>query len=227
MRSKDRTAGRDSEPTFIESARRAQIVECAIETLARLGYGRTSLAEIAKRAGISKSVISYYFATKDELIRQVVAEVYATGREFMVGRMGTQSNAADALRTYISSNVAFLGAYRTQVLALVEIIASVRSDDGTMPFESPADSVAVAELEPLLRWGQESGVFRPFSTKVMAVTIRAAIDALPWRLAAASDVELDGYAAELVELFDRATAVTPKGPRGASKAGTAVGRKAR
>ena len=41
---------------------------CAIEVLAELGYAQTSFARIAERAGISKSVISYHFAGKDELL---------------------------------------------------------------------------------------------------------------------------------------------------------------
>ena len=204
MRLKNSTSVRD-EPTFTETARRAQIVACAIETIARLGYGRASLAEIAKQARISKSVISYYFATKDELIRQVVTAVYATGMEFMVKRMATQIEPAEALRTYIISNVAFIGEYRTQMRALVEIIAGFRSDDGTMPFEAPASPAATGDLEKLLRWGQQSGAFRDFAPTVMAVAIRAAMDALPWRLAATPDIDLDAYANELAELFDIAT----------------------
>ena len=206
MRSKISTPVRE-EPTFIEAARREQIVRCAGETIAQLGYARASLAEIAKHAGISKSVISYYFATKDELIRQVVADVYATGRAFMLPRLEGATNAKEALRVYVRSNVEFMRAYRTQVLALIEIIASHRDGDGDerMPYETPANSLAVAELQPLLAWGQESGDFRAFSTEVMAVTIRAALDALPWRLAALPDLNLDDFAAELVELFDLAT----------------------
>ena len=204
MRSKSSTPVRE-EPTFIEAARREQIVRCAAETIAQLGYARASLAEIAKQAGISKSVISYYFATKDELIRQVVIDVYTTGRDFMVARMAKPPSATEALRTYISANVAFIGAHRTQVLALIAIIASHRDDNGQMPFETPADSATVKDVEGLLRWGQESGDFRAFSTEVMAVAIRASLDALPWRLSAAPDLDLDAYAAELVELFDLAT----------------------
>lgn len=52
-------AGVRGEPTFIEAARRAQIVQCASDAIDELGFERASLAEIAKRAGISKSVISY------------------------------------------------------------------------------------------------------------------------------------------------------------------------
>ncbi len=56
--------------SFIEKARRAQIMECAIETLAEVGYVKASLGQIAKRAKISKGVISYYFTNKEELLEQ-------------------------------------------------------------------------------------------------------------------------------------------------------------
>ena len=70
-------------PSFIEQARRAQIVECAIETIADLGFAQASLAQIAKRAGVSTGVISYYFAGKDELIREVSAYVFSAGEAFI------------------------------------------------------------------------------------------------------------------------------------------------
>ena len=41
--------------TVTASARRAQIVTAAIDTIAELGYGNASLARIAKRAGISST----------------------------------------------------------------------------------------------------------------------------------------------------------------------------
>ncbi len=71
MRIKNKPDGQ-SRPTFTEAARRTQIIECAIETLATLGYAQASLAHIAKRAGISKGVIVYYFSSKEELFEQVI-----------------------------------------------------------------------------------------------------------------------------------------------------------
>ncbi|MQA95092.1 MAG: TetR family transcriptional regulator [Streptosporangiales bacterium] len=38
-------------PTFTTTARRAQIVAATIDTLAELGYGQTTFARIAERAG--------------------------------------------------------------------------------------------------------------------------------------------------------------------------------
>jgi Bacterial regulatory proteins, tetR family len=53
----------DSPPerTFIEAARRNQIVAAAIDTIAEVGYARASFARIAARAGISPGLISYLY----------------------------------------------------------------------------------------------------------------------------------------------------------------------
>ena len=69
MRIKDKPDDQ-SRPTFTEAARRTQIIACAIETLATLGYAQASLAHIAQRAGISKGVIVYYFSSKEELYQE-------------------------------------------------------------------------------------------------------------------------------------------------------------
>ncbi|MBV9802070.1 MAG: TetR family transcriptional regulator, partial [Solirubrobacterales bacterium] len=72
MRSDSIPNVRPDSRTFIEQARRAQIVGVAIDTIAELGYAQASLARIAERAGISKGVIAYHFAGKEDLIAEVV-----------------------------------------------------------------------------------------------------------------------------------------------------------
>ncbi|WP_409496972.1 TetR family transcriptional regulator [Amycolatopsis sp. cmx-11-12] len=67
--------------TFTESARRAQIVAAAIETIAGLGYARASFAQIAKEAKLSSTgLISYHFANKEELVRTVLEDVFAAAQ---------------------------------------------------------------------------------------------------------------------------------------------------
>jgi AcrR family transcriptional regulator len=82
MRTKNVSVGQ-KRPSFIEAARRAQLIECAIETIATLGYAQASLAHIAQRAGISKSVITYYFSSKEELIEQVVTAIFKDAASFI------------------------------------------------------------------------------------------------------------------------------------------------
>ena len=69
MRS-EKGAGGQKPRSFIEEARRAQIISSAIEVIAELGFARASLAQIARHAGISKGVISYHFAGGEVLIAQ-------------------------------------------------------------------------------------------------------------------------------------------------------------
>jgi AcrR family transcriptional regulator len=196
-------------PSFIEAARRAQIVQCAAATIAELGYQRASLSEIAKRARISKSVISYYFASKDDLIMQVVIDVYTAGTLFMMPRLQALTSARDLLRTYIESNVAFMAVNRPLVRAVVEIVFNFRDESGVSKLDPHGADQAVTDLEMILRQGQESGEFRDFPPTPMAFAIRSALDMLPPRLAIYPDLDLEAYAAELAELFDRATVRDP------------------
>jgi len=201
------TPAGQEERSFIEIARRAQIIECAINAIAELGYAKASLAEIAKRAGVSKGVISYHFAGKGELMQQVVSTVVEKAGALMLPRIYAEHRATGMLRAYIESNLEFLDSHRKHIMALMNISGgAARSEDGkpmidlTLTFEP-----AVQALENLLRSGQERGEFREFSTRVMAVTIRNAIDAVSLQLAVYPDLDLKTYANELATLFDVAT----------------------
>jgi TetR/AcrR family transcriptional regulator, fatty acid metabolism regulator protein len=193
-------------PSFIEAARRAQIVKCAIETIAELGYERASLAEIAKRAGVSKSVISYYFAGKDELLDLVVVEVYTACGAFMLPFIQAEKSASGALRAFITSNVEFIGSHRKDIQAVIEIISSSRTADGRPRFDVKGQEQGLADLEEhILRRGQREGEFRKFATSVMAVAIRQSIDALGARLLAYPALDFKEYGEELATIFERAT----------------------
>jgi AcrR family transcriptional regulator len=192
--------------SFIENARRAQIIECAIDAIAELGYAKASLAEIAKRAGVSKGVISYHFAGKRELIQQVVNSLLEKGEAMMLPRVVAERDAIGMLRAYIEGNIEFLGSHHSHVQAVMNISVSARDDDGApmIDLARPLEQLA-RELEKLLVYGQQRGEFREFSTKAMAVTIRSAIDAIPALLALDPKLDLESYAKELVTLFDLAT----------------------
>jgi betaine-aldehyde dehydrogenase len=51
-----------------EEARRVQLVEVTIDSLAEVGWVGTTLAEIARRAGVSPGLVAHYFADKDGLL---------------------------------------------------------------------------------------------------------------------------------------------------------------
>ena len=198
----------DSSPsgrTFLEAARRAQIVACAIDVLAAEGYARATLARVAERARVSKSVIVYHFGSKEKVFEQVVAEVFQTATGDLLPRLESARSPADKLRAYIAGRVGFLASHRAHMLALFEIWMNLRNDDGGLRLgESDAESTVDA-IEQLLRAGQSSGDFGQFAPRVMAMAVRQAIDGVLLQLRTEPELDLDEYARELVELFDRAT----------------------
>ena len=204
------TAADKPERTFIEIARRAQIVAAAIDTIAEVGYVRASLAQIARRLGISRGLISYHFAGKDELIAQVVSEVLEQGKAYMRPRILAQASTGSGfLRAYIESNLAFMREHRNHMVAIVEIARGGLTADGQQRFYGDADiDEAVKILEQHLARFQSQGELRPdFDPRVMAVAIRAAIDAVPRRLAHDPDLDIDNYAREIATTFELATRI--------------------
>ncbi len=57
--------------------RRSQLANSALQTLAELGYARTSLREIAQNSEFSHGVLHYYFRDKVDLITHCVREYKA------------------------------------------------------------------------------------------------------------------------------------------------------
>lgn len=190
--------------SFTASARRAQIVKAAIETIAELGFAAASFARIAERAGLSSTrLISYHFDGKDELVAEVAADVISSLGQFVGERMQHETTPAGALRTYLRANFEFTATHRIQMKALVAVFMS-----GGMRYE--ADSAqTLSPIEAILRDGQASGAFRDFDAGVMAAVVQRCVEGLPLLLDSRPDLDPGAYADEVTTLFDLATRQAP------------------
>lgn|SRR6185312_754289 len=204
MRTRPKSAPAENR-SFAETARRVQIVDCAIETIAELGFAKASVEQIAKRAGVSKGVITYHFPNKEEIVDAIVEKVVAAGRAYMEPRIMAETSAAGRLRAYIESDLEFIDAHRKPLIALVEIAMSARRADGSLVIGPESLAQRTASLEELLRAGQRSGEFRRFHTRVMALTIIQAIDGVPPLLAREPNLDVKLHAKELSAAFALAT----------------------
>lgn len=194
--------------SFIEKARRAQIVECAIETIAEVGYAQASLGQIAKRAKISKGVISYHFANKEELLDQIPIEYYLAWKSYITPRIEAQKSPKEMLRVYIESNLTFVDENRKHVFAVIETVSNQRTADGKLRIAADHDETILLPIENILTQGMKEGMFREFtrpSVRVMALTIRNAIDGFTIELMRNPHLNVQEYTRELVTIFDLST----------------------
>jgi AcrR family transcriptional regulator len=209
MRPKRRPTGRQA-PSFIEAARRAQIIAAATETLADRGYAEASLAAIAVRAGITKSIISYHFTDKADLLEQVVAQIYGDIWSYIEPRLAAAPTAAGRLRAYIEAEFGYLESHRAQLLAVGQVLANHRDRAGRLFLLEQAAATVVGFVSKILEAGQRTGEFRVFDPRLMAVTIHHALNGALHYWVTCPGLSLHAYAEELVTLFARATARNPR-----------------
>jgi AcrR family transcriptional regulator len=208
------------ERTFTRAKRRDQLVGCMIDAIAQAGFPRASVAEVARRAGVSKGVVTYHFPAKDDLIRAVIADVIGS----MSGHMMACAVAADPhqfperfLPAYIAAWVGYYRAHARDVLALVRIYNGFRDESGQPDPAFRSRDTEIARVADVLRHGQALGRLGPFDAGVLAAVLKAALDDLLAQFAEDPSLDLEAYGAEMTTLFERAarpqlTAARPPAP---------------
>jgi AcrR family transcriptional regulator len=189
------------QPTFIEAARKAQIIEAALTTISELGFANASLAQIARRASISKGVIGYYFPTKDALIEAAMEHFYMAGHGSMMAELDKCKTPVEMLSRYIETNLQYIADNRVGTRAVGEVVANFRRPNGELFYKAEDAEPMIQGTEAIFAWGQQAGDFRAFDKRIMAVTLRGAIDNFGSQLATNEDLDVELYARELKELF--------------------------
>ncbi len=194
--------------TFTQRKRRDQLVECAIDAIAEVGYPRASVAEVARRAGVSKGVVTYHFPAKDDLIQAVIADVIGEMGQYLEPRLRAANPVQHPERfiaSYLTGWTGYIQTHGRDVLALVRIYNAFRDESGrpTPAFDVRANEITtVAEI---LRQGQETRCLGSFDPRIMAAVMKAALDDLLIQYADNPELDLDAYGAQLVALFEAAT----------------------
>ena len=64
----ERPAGETAPRKASRESRRQQLIEATIATIARRGYARTTLTDVAATAGLSHGLVNFHFETKEKLL---------------------------------------------------------------------------------------------------------------------------------------------------------------
>src|SRR5882724_2820284 len=89
-----------------EEARRVQLVEVSIDSLAEVGYVGTTLAEIAGRAGVSPGLVAHYFDDKDGLLEAAFRTLARTLAARMRARLALARTPRGRVQAVIDINLA-------------------------------------------------------------------------------------------------------------------------
>lgn len=197
---------RNKSASFIEAVRRTQFVQAAVVTVAELGYRRASLAEIASRAGIAKSAVAYYFASKEGLLLEVVQTVFgALGERVLAAVDGVETPVA-RLRAYVETYVEHIDEHRLDIAAAVEIVVSHRTADGTPMYLLDAED-DTALLRSILQAGIDAGVFQVMPVDVATELVESVLDRAITLVQRDLGVDLREFSAQVLPFLLRALGV--------------------
>lgn len=196
----------EGKASFITEARREQIREAAIRTLDEIGYVNASLAQIAKRAGISTALISYHFADKYDLMNHLLTHLVESSAGYILERVERAKSPTDQLNAYIVASLDYQAAHPARNTALVEIVFNARTPDG-VPYYKLGDDEdedpVQRELRRILTEGQRTGEFGAFRVDVVATMIQGAIGEYMLIPEAGKKADPQTYRDELVRMIHR------------------------
>ncbi|KAF0093130.1 MAG: TetR family transcriptional regulator [Puniceicoccaceae bacterium 5H] len=177
--------------------------------MAEEGYAGASLARIAQRAGISKSVLLYHFSGKNALLETTVTQIYGEIWDYLRPGFEQETTARGQLLTYIAAEFTFMAQNRTRLLALSYLLTNHRDRDGVLYLREQAEKAYLQSVGKILEQGQQNGEFRDFALQPMAATLMHAINGALEQWVAHPELSLHEYERELVTTFDLATRKQP------------------
>jgi len=101
-----RGAGTAATAVDTGGARRTQLIEMTIDSLAEVGYVESTLTRIGKRAGVSAGLVAHYFEDKDGLLEATFRTLIARLGVRMHARMRQAHTPRGRVQAIIDANLA-------------------------------------------------------------------------------------------------------------------------
>ncbi|WP_345380779.1 TetR/AcrR family transcriptional regulator [Pseudonocardia yuanmonensis] len=141
-----------------EQARR-RLVSAAEECFLAYGVQRTTMDDIAKRAGVSRPTVYRYFADRDALIIEVVSRrsraFSGQAREFIDSRTTFADKLVDGLTFLID------GGRKDPILQALLRPENLGAASGVLTSSNVAQNLTYEIWEPILSAAQAAGEMRP------------------------------------------------------------------
>ena len=110
-----------------------QIVDAAIRVLARQGYAKTSLLDIAKEAGMSKGALHYHYPTKEALIHAVLETACNAVQARTMRAWSPSDNPFEALRKSLEELWATRAERSNEAVVVADLLALSLYDGALRP----------------------------------------------------------------------------------------------
>ncbi len=136
--------------------RRRQLMDFAVRTFAADGFHNTSVSSIVDGLGVGKGVFYWYFASKDELLREILADGLRSLREAQREAVAAEPDPARRIERGIRASLEWLSDHR-DAFVLMEY---ARTQERFVPIMRQGDNQIVADALPHVSAGITAGLLR-------------------------------------------------------------------
>ena len=88
-----------------EDVRRRQLIDATIEAIAEVGFNSATIAEIARRAGVSTGLVAFYFGDKDGLLEATLRHLARELSRRVAARLRDATSARARVQAVIDTNL--------------------------------------------------------------------------------------------------------------------------
>jgi AcrR family transcriptional regulator len=160
---------------YAVEARRVEILEATCEVVIERGFAGTRVADVAKRLGVSNSLIHYHFDSKEALLAAAF-EYYARKdlaemeRDIELGQSAT-AQLWRLIESYVPE-----GSDDVEWMLWIDAWGEALRNPLMKSISQQLDEQSIAFLERVLRRGNETGEFRCEQPRISAMRLTALID---------------------------------------------------
>jgi AcrR family transcriptional regulator len=155
----------------------ADILQAVNRVIVRDGAHGLRMVSVAKEAGVSKALVHYYFATRQELLRAAFAYSSERWEREVETELARAATGAERVERYLLASIDPSGPFGEHRVLWNEVWSSIRVDEELRPLVEQAYRAWLDRLVELIDDGREDG------------SIPSTVDAraVGWRLGAVAD----------------------------------------
>lgn len=184
-----------------ETERRAQILRSARSVFIEKGYLASRVEDVAKRAGLSKGAVYFYFASKRDLFMALAQEEHENTYSFLDhAELDTRTAAVKLLdlgRTYLQY---FAGLKSPPRFFMMMCEQAIRDDELREELHAVHTRFVDAAAR-ILAQGMAEGTFRQLDPQAVAQMLKAIIDGLAGESAIGIRPDADALSSDGIQVI--------------------------
>jgi len=168
----------------IKEERRSELLDAALELFSKGDFASVSVDAIARKAGVSKGTVYWYFPSKEDLLVGVIEREHGRIGRRLSEIAASDASAAEKLSAIVSSSE-WLGFQGERLTRLASILASAnpKGTEHEVFGRLKKDMLASDDLvAALMREASGTDNFRGFSYEEMAIALGSCLHGLSVRI---------------------------------------------